>query len=112
MRGRHVIDDGDDDVGGVFAARLVWMLRTLGESAAGSHASGKTPRGKSHNRLKNDEVGCAQVRLRLGELAVVVPLVLCLIGLSAWPNLISNRAVGGASGSAGWTMYASSGSGK
>ena len=25
--------------------------------------------------------------LRLGELAIVVPLVLCLIGLSAWPNL-------------------------
>ena len=30
--------------------------------------------------------------LRLGELAIVVPLVLCLIGLSAWPNLISGRA--------------------
>ena len=30
--------------------------------------------------------------LRVGELAVVVPLVLCLIGLSAWPNLISSRA--------------------
>ncbi len=33
--------------------------------------------------------------LRLGELAVVVPLLLCLIGLSAWPNLISGRAFGG-----------------
>jgi NADH-quinone oxidoreductase subunit M len=33
--------------------------------------------------------------LRLGELAVVVPLVLCLIGLSAWPNLISGHAFGG-----------------
>ena len=33
--------------------------------------------------------------LRLGELAVVVPLVLCLLGLSAWPNLISSRAFGG-----------------
>ncbi|HVC88295.1 MAG TPA: NADH-quinone oxidoreductase subunit M [Gaiellaceae bacterium] len=33
--------------------------------------------------------------LRLGELAVVLPLVLCLIGLSAWPNLISQRAFGG-----------------
>jgi hypothetical protein len=33
--------------------------------------------------------------LRLGELAVVVPLVLCLIGLSVWPNLISGRAFGG-----------------
>jgi len=30
--------------------------------------------------------------LRLGELAVVVPLVLCLIGLSIWPNLISGHA--------------------
>jgi NADH-quinone oxidoreductase subunit M len=33
--------------------------------------------------------------LRLGELAVVLPLVLCLIGLSAWPNLISGHAFGG-----------------
>jgi NADH-quinone oxidoreductase subunit M len=57
--------------------------------------------------------------LRLGELAVVVPLVLCLLGLSAWPNPISGRAFGGgkatvqiqqrlASPSArgGWTAYA------
>src|SRR3954447_771143 len=33
--------------------------------------------------------------LRLGELAVVVPLLVCLIGLSAWPSLISGRAFGG-----------------
>ena len=33
--------------------------------------------------------------LRPGELAVVVPLVLCLVGLSAYPNLISGRAFGG-----------------
>jgi formate hydrogenlyase subunit 3/multisubunit Na+/H+ antiporter MnhD subunit len=33
--------------------------------------------------------------LRIGELAVVVPLVLCLLGLSAWPNLISGHAFGG-----------------
>jgi formate hydrogenlyase subunit 3/multisubunit Na+/H+ antiporter MnhD subunit len=33
--------------------------------------------------------------LRIGELAVVVPLVACLVGLSAWPNLISGRAFGG-----------------
>src|SRR5947209_5883010 len=33
--------------------------------------------------------------LRPGELAVVVPLVLCLIGLSAYPNLISGHAFGG-----------------
>ncbi len=33
--------------------------------------------------------------LRLGELAVVVPLVLCLLGLSAYPALISGRAFGG-----------------
>jgi hypothetical protein len=32
--------------------------------------------------------------LRQGELAVVVPLVLCLIGLSAYPNLISGHAFG------------------
>jgi hypothetical protein len=33
--------------------------------------------------------------LRLGELAVVVPLVLCLLGLSAYPNLISGHSFGG-----------------
>ena len=33
--------------------------------------------------------------LRVGELAIVVPLVLCLIGLSAWPNLISGTRGGG-----------------
>jgi len=44
--------------------------------------------------------------LRLGELAVVVPLVVCLLGLSAWPNLISQRAFGGSQAhSAGWTAY-------
>jgi NADH-quinone oxidoreductase subunit M len=37
----------------------------------------------------------AALDLRLGELAVVVPLVLCLLGLSAWPNLISQRAFAG-----------------
>jgi NADH-quinone oxidoreductase subunit M len=33
--------------------------------------------------------------LRPGELAVVVPLLACLIGLSAWPDLISHRSFGG-----------------
>jgi NADH-quinone oxidoreductase subunit M len=33
--------------------------------------------------------------LRVGELAVVVPLVACLLVLSAWPDLISGRAFGG-----------------
>jgi NADH-quinone oxidoreductase subunit M len=36
----------------------------------------------------------AALDLRLGELAVVVPLVVCLLGLSAYPNLISVRAFG------------------
>jgi NADH-quinone oxidoreductase subunit M len=43
--------------------------------------------------------------LRLGELAVVVPLVACLIGLSAWPDLVSHRAFGG-QGSKALTTYA------
>jgi NADH-quinone oxidoreductase subunit M len=46
----------------------------------------------------------AATDLRLGELAIVVPLVLCLLGLSAWPNLISSRAEG--SGATGWVTYA------
>jgi NADH-quinone oxidoreductase subunit M len=48
----------------------------------------------------------AALDLRVGELAVVVPLVVCLLGLSAWPNLISQRAFGGARSSVGWTAYA------
>ncbi|HZQ82342.1 MAG TPA: NADH-quinone oxidoreductase subunit M [Gaiellaceae bacterium] len=32
--------------------------------------------------------------LRLGELAILVPLVLCLLGLSAWPNLVSGHTLG------------------
>ena len=47
--------------------------------------------------------------LRLGELAVVVPLVLCLIGLSAWPNLISSRSTGQLGR---LTTYSPGGSGK
>ena len=42
--------------------------------------------------------------LRAGELAIVVPLVLCLVGLSAWPNLVSSHAQSNAP--AGWTAYA------
>jgi NADH-quinone oxidoreductase subunit M len=30
--------------------------------------------------------------LRVGELAIVAPLILCLLGLSAWPNLVSGHA--------------------
>ncbi len=44
--------------------------------------------------------------LRLGELAIVVPLLLCLLGLSAWPNLISGHATGSTASTAGWTEYA------
>jgi len=35
--------------------------------------------------------------LRAGELAVVVPLVACLLALSAYPNLVSGHAFGGSS---------------
>ncbi|HEY6963168.1 MAG TPA: NADH-quinone oxidoreductase subunit M [Gaiellaceae bacterium] len=44
--------------------------------------------------------------LRVGELAIVVPLVLCLLGLSAWPNLVSGHAKAGPTTAAGWTRYA------
>jgi NADH-quinone oxidoreductase subunit M len=46
----------------------------------------------------HQEVGAAVTEratdLRLGELAILVPLVLCLVGLSAWPNLISGHSNG------------------
>ncbi len=44
--------------------------------------------------------------LRLGELAIVVPLLLCLLGLSAWPNLISGHATTTSSDAGAWTRYA------
>jgi NADH-quinone oxidoreductase subunit M len=46
--------------------------------------------------------------LRLGELAILVPLVLCLLGLSAWPNLVSGHAQAavGAAAPSGWVKYA------
>jgi NADH-quinone oxidoreductase subunit M len=40
-------------------------------------------------------VGPEDRDLRLAELAVVVPLVACLLALSAWPAAISDRAFAG-----------------
>ena len=40
-------------------------------------------------------VSDAALDLRLGELAIVVPLVACLLALSAWPAAISAHAFGG-----------------
>jgi len=37
-------------------------------------------------------VVASSFKLRVGELAILVPLVLCLIGLSAWPNLVSGHS--------------------
>jgi NADH-quinone oxidoreductase subunit M len=57
------------------------------------------------------EVGSAvpesALDLRIGELGVVVPLLACLIGLSAWPNLITQRAFGG-QGKPGFTTVSAS----
>src|SRR5438270_9081514 len=44
----------------------------------------------------------AALDLRSHELAVVVPLVLCLVGLSAWPNVVSGHA----QNNGAWTAYA------
>ena len=56
-------------------------------------------------------VPAAALDLRVGELAVIVPLVACLVGLSAWPDLISHRAFGG-QGSKGLITVTASGSGR
>jgi NADH-quinone oxidoreductase subunit M len=47
-----------------------------------------------HERV-GPAVSEAALDLRPMELAIVVPLVACLIGLSAWPNLVSGHAFGG-----------------
>ena len=53
----------------------------------------------------HEDVGSAvpagALDLRLGELAVVVPLVACLLALSAWPDAISGHA----HPTVGWTAY-------
>ncbi len=58
----------------------------------------------------HEDVGSAvpasALDLRLGELAVVVPLVACLIALSAWPDAISGHTNAGTR--VGWTAYAPS----
>ena len=51
-------------------------------------------------------VSDAALDLRLGELAVVVPLVACLLVLSAWPNVISGHATSTGASSGQWTKYA------
>jgi NADH-quinone oxidoreductase subunit M len=43
--------------------------------------------------------------LRPGELALVVPLVACVLALSAWPALVSERSFPASLDSAGWTAY-------
>ncbi|MBV8396629.1 MAG: NADH-quinone oxidoreductase subunit M [Actinobacteria bacterium] len=52
-----------------------------------------------HERV-GPAVSEAALDLRAGELAVVVPLVLILLGLSAWPNAISGHSFGVASADA------------
>jgi len=51
-----------------------------------------------HERV-GPAVSDAALDLRAGELAVVVPLVALLVGLSAWPAAISGHAFGKASAS-------------
>jgi NADH-quinone oxidoreductase subunit M len=43
--------------------------------------------------------------LRIGELALVLPLLLVLLGLSVWPALVSESSF---SGAAGWSTYPTS----
>ena len=51
----------------------------------------------------------AALDLRVGELAVVVPLVLILLVLSAWPNAISGHSFGAGSGSVPTTLHGAGG---
>src|SRR5207248_294270 len=52
-----------------------------------------------HDRV-GPAVSEAALDLRPGELAVVVPLVALLVGLSAWPNAIAGHAFGAATANA------------
>ncbi len=47
------------------------------------------------HRETGSAVSDAALDLRVGELAIVVPLVACLLALSAWPAAISGRSFGG-----------------
>ena len=47
------------------------------------------------HREPGSAVSDAALDLRPGELGVVVPLIACLLALSAWPAAISGHAFGG-----------------
>jgi NADH-quinone oxidoreductase subunit M len=47
----------------------------------------------------------AALDLRPGELAIVVPLVLCLLALSVWPAAVSEHSFPSANVPIGWTGY-------
>ena len=47
------------------------------------------------HREPGSSVSDAALDLRVGELAIVVPLLACLLALSAWPSAISGHSFGG-----------------
>jgi NADH-quinone oxidoreductase subunit M len=79
---------------GVFQQQWVWgVIGALGMVLAAMYVL------RAISAVLHENVGSAvpdsALDLRAGELAVVVPLVVCLLGLSAYPNLISGHAFGG-----------------
>jgi hypothetical protein len=60
------------------------------------------------HRSRGAAVSDAALDLRPAELSIVVPLVLALLALSAWPAAISDRAFAAESVTeSGWTGFAS-----
>jgi hypothetical protein len=51
---------------------------------------------------RGSAVGDEALDLRPAELSIVVPLVACLLALSAWPASITDRV---GAGDGGWTAY-------
>jgi NADH-quinone oxidoreductase subunit M len=79
---------------GVFRQGWVWAAVGAGAIVLAAMYMLRAISGVLHQDI-GPSVSDSALDLRVGELAVVVPLVLCLIGLSAWPNLISQRSFGG-----------------
>ena len=79
---------------GVFQQHWAWAVIGAGAIVLAAMYMLRAISGVLHQDV-GSAVPDSALDLRLGELAVVVPLVLCLIGLSAYPNLIAGHAFGG-----------------
>jgi NADH-quinone oxidoreductase subunit M len=96
---------------GVFQQGWLWAVIGAGSIVLAAMYMLRLISAVLHERV-GPAVSEAALDLRSAELAIVVPLVACLLALSAWPNAITGHSFSGmgatpeAMRSDGWTCYA------